>query len=156
MGALFNNLNINLTKYRMRYLSRRNRAWKYVCVCKCVCWACSIIVNNYSVAEVVLIAMVTTVVVFCAATLLGSCRHESHLSQKQMYCPEIVVRDKQLMDTYSPQFSSVSLSFSLHSRVMLLSEMKPETIFVLAMESSLRRTSTTITIWPLSCSTLKK
>ena len=30
LGALFNSLNINLSKYRMKFLHRRGRIWKYV------------------------------------------------------------------------------------------------------------------------------
>ena len=30
MGALFNSLNVNLTKYRMNHLHRRHAIWRYV------------------------------------------------------------------------------------------------------------------------------
>lgn len=37
LGALFNSLNINLTKYRMKYMSQRvnKRMWRYVYVKMC-------------------------------------------------------------------------------------------------------------------------
>ena len=144
LGALFNSLNINLSKYRMRFLHRRGRIWKYVWwTLKIICsLSCAINIYIYRVFEAVLIVMVTTASIFIAATFLGTCIRENASANSFLNeCPEIV--NHILKDALCYSY--------IHYRVMLHSGMKQGPTFVHVLEQS----PTTMT-WLPWCSIPKK
>lgn len=104
LGALFNDLNINLTTYRMKYLYKRSQSkiWRYSLTthrflrllanynmklarfklgyfAHCVYKLLYVFVF-FRIVEVLLIALVTTAGVFTCSMLFGTCLHESERS----------------------------------------------------------------------------
>lgn len=80
LGAFFNGLNIILYKYRMKYLHKRGRIWRYEIILYFIQWHLTCVtlilcMCIYRMIEAVLIIMVTTASIFIAAIFLGTCVH---------------------------------------------------------------------------------
>jgi len=98
LGALFNEFNTVISKYRMKHVAKKRasrilRLVTTICVCvvcihACiyalhVCCLCVHVRVNvvHRLVEVLLVAIVTTSVVFTLATTLGSCVDKSKVCQ---------------------------------------------------------------------------